>query len=160
MLDDVRKNIDLKLNVFEEYFDVPDEYQSEMEGLVNDMNSLGEECQDTVEYERRYAAEGLMERYNALFPHCIPKKHKMTKAEKRSSMEKTAEMLNDDKNNIITSELKDAKDMILTDIKDDLIAKNRERMIENETFDDYTRMSNAVEDTGRLLGFLGKKFKK
>lgn len=160
MIDEIKTCVDLKLNVFKEYFIVPDEFQCEMDDLVRAMEALGEECNDAVEFEERFASEGLMESYNALFPKCLPKKHKMTKAERRKSLEVGIDMLNKSKKEILNDGVKKFKENIRNDFKDDLIEKNRERMIEDGTFDDYTIATNKVDDIGRLAGFLRKKFKK
>jgi len=45
-------------------------------------------------------------------------------------------------------------------VESDTIAALRQNMINQGTYDDYTRATNAVDDVQRIGGFLGRLFGK
>ena len=95
---------------------------------------------------------------------CTPKAKKMTKEEKKQSVKIAKEILNENKEELAKDALRETTNRIINDKRDEMLAKSRERMIEDGTFDDYTIMRNKIHgfnDIGRFLGnIFGKKVKK
>ena len=82
----------------------------------------------------------------------------MTKEQKRESRKIAGEMIAGNKKEFIKDALSDAAGYVMTDVKGELIKENRERMIEEGTFGDYTRTTNAADDVKRITRFFAKKF--
>ena len=159
MTEEVRKCVDAKTGFFEEYFIVPNSLSDEFKRFVNETKELGESCQSAQEFESRFMSTGLSDCFNSLVSKCQPKPRKMTCDEKKHSKKVAKEILAENRENLVKDALTDIARMTANDIRDEQIAKNRERMIEDGTFADYTITRNRVEGAGRILRFLGGKFK-
>lgn len=95
--------------------------------------------------------------YGTYFEHDAKK---MTKEEKIQSMKITKDILYENRDKLAKNALKEASNRIINDKRDEMIEKNRKRMIENGNYDDYTRTRNNIEiikDTGNFLGNLFRK---
>lgn len=160
MIEEVRNSVDIRVNFFDEYYTIPAEMQSETDAFISDVKSLGEQCVDAVEFEQQFAAEGMQERFNSLLTKCIPKQRQLTEEEMKQSEEAVKSYMKDNKGDILKSQAEDAVDMLGVEAQSEVIAKTREKMIDDGTFADYTIASNAIEDAGRVAGFLARKFKK
>ena len=133
---------------------------SEVNTFIEDVTTLGNSCNSAAEFEEKFVSTGLSDRFNAILPKCTPKSTKMTKEQKQQSRKIAKEIFMENKNEIIKDEVTYIAGRALNEVKDEAIAKNRERMIENDTYADYTIRKNYIEDGGRLVGFLKNKFKK
>jgi len=160
MLEEIKKCIEIRTNFFEEYFTVPEEHLNEKNDFVNDMISLGENCSSAVEFEEKFASVGLSERFNAIIPKCVPKQHTMTAEEKQYSREVAKQIFEEDKERIIKESVEDVADSVMVAAESEMISQRRKAMIAAGTFDEYTRVSNAIDDTKTVAGFFGKLFKK
>ena len=89
---------------------------------------------------------------------CVPKPVQMTDEQKEYS-QSVMKDLNKDRD-FKKEFFDDVKDHVQTELNEELIAKRREIMTETGVFDEYTKVSNAVDDGGRLFGFFKKRFKK
>ena len=105
---------------------------------------MGESCSDSTEFESKFISSGLSEQFNNLLNCCTPKAYKMTDEEKQYSK----------------SIAKDVVDTIAVEAKEEAHAIKRKVMIEAGVFDEYTRVSNAIDDAGRVGKFIGGLFKK
>ena len=160
MLDEVKTCVDAKINFFEEYFSVPDDLKSEMDMFIKNIQSLGEQCSSASEFEQQFSTSELLNRFNTLVSKCIPKAKKMTKEEKIQSMKITKDILYENRDELAKNALKEASNRIINDKRDEMIEKNRKRMIENGTYDDYTITRNNIEIIKDAGSFLGNLFRK
>ncbi len=162
----VKTSVDIKLNFFAEYMEVPEALMQEFLEFKEDVKALGEQCADSTEFEHRFATEGYQDRMNDLIPGCIPKPVQMTAEQKRASHGLANEMTfgGSDPASVakgMTKEaVKTAAGMASTELKSEALRMRREQMIEAGTFDDYTRVTNKIEDAKIIGKFLGRKLGK
>ena len=157
MLDEVKNCVDAKINFFEDYFSVPDDLKSEMDMFIKNIQSLGEQCSSASEFEQQFSTSELLNRFNTLVSKCIPKAKKMTKEEKKQSVKIAKDILYENREEIAKDALKDTSNRIINDKRDDMLTKNRERMIEEGTYADYTIRRNKINS---IRDFLEKIFNK
>ena len=136
MLDEVKNCVDAKINFFEDYFSVPDDLKSEMDMFIKDTQALGEKCSSASEFEQQFSTSELLNRFNTLVSKCTPKAKKMTKEEKKQSVKIAKDILYENRAEIAKDTLKDTANRIINDKRDDMLTKNRERMIEEGTYAD------------------------
>jgi len=148
------------LNVFEQYYTVPEEMKGEFEIFKSDLLALAESSADSQAFEAAFMSSGLSDRYNGLLTRCTPKPYEMTEADKAASKEVRKQMFEENKEQIAKDILSDAADSVMMKAESDLITKRREAMIESGTLDEYTRATNAVEDIGWFAKSIGKFFGK
>ena len=157
MVDEVKTCVDAKINFFEEYFSVPDDLKSEMDMFIKDTQALGEKCSSASEFEQQFSSSELLNRFNTLVSKCTPKAKKMTKEEKKQSVKIAKDILYENRAEIAKDTLKDTANRIINDKRDDMLTKNRERMIEEGTYADYTIRRNKINS---IRDFLEKIFNK
>ncbi len=157
MLDEVKNCVDAKINFFEDYFSVPDDLKSEMDMFIKDTQALGEKCSSASEFEQQFSTSELLNRFNTLVSKCTPKAKKMTKEEKKQSVKIAKDILYENRAEIAKDTLKDTANRIINDKRDDMLTKNRERMIEEGTYADYTIRRNKINS---IRDFLEKIFNK
>lgn len=159
MKDDVKICVDSRVDFIVNYLDITPDNRDEFEKFVNDITALGERCGDYSEFENRFASEGLSDRFNSMVGKFPQKTHKMTKEEKDFSKATFRQMLKDNKEEIISDIVGDAADTARIHAEGELIAKNRERMIEEGVYDDYTIASNTADDIRTFFGLFKKRKK-
>ena len=157
MVDEVKTCVDAKINFFEDYFSVPDDLKSEMDIFIKDTQALGEQCISASEFEQQFSASELLNRFNTLVSKCTPKAKKMTKEEKIQSMKITKDILYENRDELAKDALKEASNRIINDKRDEMIEKNRKRMIEKGTYAEYTIRRNKINS---IADFLEKIFNK
>ena len=157
MLDEVKTCVDAKINFFEEYFSVPDDLKSEMDMFIKDTQALGEKCSNASEFEQQFSTSELLNRFNTLVSKCTPKAKKMTKEEKKQSVKIAKDILYENRAEIAKDTLKDTANRIINDKRDEMLTKNREKMIEEGTYADYTIRRNKINS---IRDFLEKIFNK
>lgn len=160
MVDEVKKCVDAKINFFEEFFSVPNDLKSEMEMFIKDTQDLGEKCSSASEFEEQFSTSELLNRFNTLASKCTPKAKKMTKEEKKQSVKIAKEILNENKEEFAKDALRETTNRIINDKRDEMLAKSRERMLEDGTFDDYTIMRNRIHGINDIVRFIGNIFRK
>ena len=158
MRDDVKICVNSRKDFFEKYYTVPDRLKAEVEKFIEDITALGERSQNAMEFEQAFQNEGYSEKFNNLLMGCVPKPVQMTDEQKEYS-QSVMKDLNKDRD-FKKEFFDDVKDHVQTELNEELIAKRREIMTETGVFDEYTKVSNAVDDGGRLFGFFKKRFKK
>lgn len=157
MLDEVKSCVDAKINFFEDYFSVPDDLKSEMDMFIKDTQALGEQCSSASEFEQQFSTSELLNRFNTLVSKCTPKAKKMTKEEKKQSVKIAKDILYENRAEIAKDALKDTANRIINDKRDEMLTKNREKMIEEGTYADYTIRRNKINS---IRDFLEKIFNK
>lgn len=157
MVDEVKTCVDAKINFFEEYFSVPDDLKSEMDMFIKDTQALGEQCSSASEFEQQFSTSELLNRFNTLVSKCTPKAKKMTKEEKKQSVKIAKDILYENRVEIAKDTLKDTANRIINDKRDEMLTKNREKMIEEGTYADYTIRRNKINT---IRDFLEKIFNK
>ena len=157
MVDEVKTCVDAKINFFEDYFSVPDDLKSEMDMFIKDTQALGEKCSSASEFEQQFSTSELLDRFNTLISKCTPKAKKMTKEEKKQSVKIAKDILYENRAEIAKDALKDISNRIINDKRDEMLTKNRKRMIEEGTYADYTIRRNKINS---IADFLEKIFNK
>lgn len=160
MIDDVKKCVDLRINLLDEYFIIPDEIQNEVQAIIENIISLGESCDNAVDFEERFVSEGLLDKYNDIFHKCMPKPAKVTKDQKQESINITKEMLKENRDELVSDAFCQVADRGMNDLRDKVIAETRKTMIKEGTMADYTIAKNYIEDSTRIFGFFKNKLKK
>jgi len=160
MRDDVKKCIEMRTDFFEKYYSVPDAVRGEVDDFIAEVNVLGESCGDAMEFEGKFAAQGLSEKFNALLVKCTPCPQEMSKEEKQNAKQVAKEMFKENKKQILKDVALDIADSVAMKAESELIEHNRQEMIKEGVYDEYTKVTNAVEDTTKIGGFLFKKFRK
>ena len=160
MVDEVKKCVDAKINFFEEFFSVPNDLKSEMEMFIKDTQDLEEKCSSASEFEEQFSTSEWLNRFNTLASKCTPKAKKMTKEEKKQSVKIAKEILNENKEEFAKDALRETTNRIINDKRDEMLAKSRERMLEDGTFDDYTIMRNRIHGINDIVCFIGNIFRK
>ena len=150
----MKEYIDAKCNVFTEYMQVPGELQGEFESLCAEMHALGEKCTDYYQFEEQFASTGLSDRYNGLLARCTPKPVQMTAQQKQDAFSMAKEQLS------AKDIVRDAADMAVTELQQEALSMRRKKMIEDGTFNDYTRTTNKIDDAARVGRFIFNKLKK
>ena len=153
--------INTRVDFFEKYVTVPAELQQEVADFVCDINALGEQSGDVAEFEAKFAAEGLSDRFNSLVTRCTPIPQEMTAEQKAYSKEVYQEI--HPKGEVAKDIFKDLADTACVEAEEELIAVDRRKRIEAGIDDDYTRATNYIDDAqivGKWLGGLFKKKKK
>lgn len=157
MVDEVKTCVDAKINFFEDYFSVPDDLKSEMDMFIKDTQDLGEKCSSASEFEQQFSTSELLNRFNTLISKSTPKAKKMTKEEKKQSVKIAKDILYENRAEIAKDALKDTSNRIINDKRDEMLTKNREKMIEEGTYADYTIRRNKINS---IANFLEKIFNK
>ena len=157
---EVKKCVDARLNLFEQYYTVPASLQGEVDAFTAAINRLGEASSSAAEFESAFASSPLQQQFNAILPRLSPKPYKMTQEDKANSRRVMKDILREDKEQIVSDAVMDAANTVKIEAESAAISQAREAMIQNGTLDDFTRASNMVQDTKNLFGFLGKKFGK
>lgn len=158
----VQQCVNSRVDFFDKYYTVPEALKPEVEAFISDVNRLGETAADAVDFENKFVSNVLNERFNSLLTRCIPKAYNMTAEEKQSSRETAKGIFKEDRSRIIKETVADAIDYAAVMANEELIAKQREAMIESDIFDEYTKASNAIDiltDGGNFLKNLFKKKK-
>ncbi|MEA4911953.1 MAG: hypothetical protein VB092_04975 [Oscillospiraceae bacterium] len=157
MTEDVKRCIDMRTDFFDAYFTVPEDVRGEVDDLVRDMTALGERCGSAAEFEECFASQGLSERFNAALARCVQKPMKRTKEQKQQSTKIAREMLRDNRAALAKDAVEQLAGAVQVEAESRFFQKRREEMIENGTFDEYTRTNNAVDALGGVVRFFKKK---
>jgi len=160
MREDILNSIQTRLDFFEQYYTVPDTARPDVDAFAAQMHELGEQSADAADFEARFAAAGMNERFTALLVCCTPKAVKMTAEQKQHSKEVAREIFEEDKERLIREGVREAVDHVAVELNEEAIAARRKEMIRDGVYDDYTRTSNAVDYATEGIGLLGKLFGK
>ena len=156
----VQQCVSSRVDFFDKYYTVPIELKPEVEAFINEINQLGDTATDAVDFENKFASSELNERFNSLLTRCIPKAYNMTNEEKQHSKETAKEIFKEDRSRIIKEAAAEVVDHAAVMATEELIAKRREKMIEEGVFDEYTKVTNVIDYTTDGVKFFKKLFKK
>lgn len=157
----VKISVDSRIDFFNKYYTVPENVRDSVENFKKEITTLGDSCSDSTEFESKFISSGLSEQFNNLLTCCTPKAYKMTEEEKQYSKSVAKEVVFEGgKKEAIKYIASDVADTIAVEANEDLIALKRKAMIETGVYDEYTRVSNAIDDAGRVGKFIGSLFKK
>lgn len=160
MTEEIKKCIDSRVDFIYEYYTIPSEGQEEVVDFIKRITDLGDSCKSATEFEEKFISTNLLGEFNSLLPKLSPKAYKMTKKDKQKSKKIFMEIVNENKKEIATDAIKDVGEIVEINMESKLIEKNREKMIEDGTFDEYTRMNNLlgdIKDIGKGLFSKAKK---
>ena len=160
MNDYIKQCVNSRVDFFDKYYTVPAELKPEVEAFIDDINQLGNAATDAVDFENKFASRGISERFNSLLTRCIPKAYNMTNEEKQHSKETAKEIFKEDRSRIVKEAAADVVDHTAVTVTEELIAKRREKMIEADVFDEYTKVTNVIDFATESGSFLKKLFKK
>lgn len=166
MKDDIKPCVDVRLNMFRDYLEVPESVAEEYRNFEAKMLSVAEESSSATEFESHFQAEGLQDEFNSIVTKCTPKAVKMTAQQEEDSRNMAKEMVFGTSDNAGAAKglakmvIKDAADIATTELHQEVLAQNRKRMIEEGTFDDYTRASNTLDNAVAAGKIIGKLFRK
>ncbi len=160
MKTDVKQCVDARLNFFEQYYTVPEEVKSDVDGFRDELLALAENCGDATSFEATFVSSGLSDRFNNLIIRCTPKPYQMSEDEKAYSKAVSKQMFEENKGQIAKDIAADVAESAMMAAESEAVARKRQIMIETGTFDEYTRATNAIEDVGWAAKTIGKFFKK
>ena len=160
MNDYIKQCVNSRVDFFDKYYTVPAELKPEVEAFIDDINQLGNAATDAVDFENKFASSDINERFNSLLTRCIPKAYNMTNEEKQHSKETAKEIFKEDRSRIVKEAAADVVDHTAVTVTEELIAKRREKMIEADVFDEYTKVTNVIDFATESGSFLKKLFKK
>lgn len=164
MIDEVRVCVEAKINWFNEYFETSNA-KTEVHEYFKRVIALGEGSKNAVEFEERHQNE-LAGDMAMLMQKCPPRSRPMTSDEKKQSIDMAKKMMfgGSDNKTVAKGIAKEVASHVagqaITEAEQELISKNRERMIEDGTFRDYnvaTNHTNTIKRAGKLFGKILKK---
>lgn len=157
----VKISVDSRIDFFNKYYSVPESAKNSVENFIKEITVLGESCSDSTEFESKFISSGLSEQFNNLLNCCTPKAYKMTDEEKQYSKSIAKDVVFEGGKKEIAKDIaKDVVDTIAVEAKEEAHAIKRKVMMEAGVYDEYTRVSNAIDDAGRVGKFIGGLFKK
>lgn len=157
MTEEVRVCVDAKLDSLVTYLEIPANVQPEFDDFCRRLAVFAEGFTGAQEFEAAFAQNELNTQFLSFYTKCTVKSTPMTKEQKKAALKTWGQMLEENSGDLAKEALTDIADTALLHAKSDMMTKNRERMIEEGTFDEYTRRSNRAEDAGNLLSRLFKK---
>ena len=157
MLDEVRACVEAKINSVETYLDVP---AGGLDSFKAELMAFAEPFNNATAFETAFAQSPLNQQFMGFYTKFPPKPYTMTAEDKAFVRQTTKEMFEENKSQIVHDALADAADSALLEAKSAARTARRQAMIESGTFDDYTRMSNTIEDVQIAGGLLKGLFKK
>ena len=161
MQEDVKTCVSARTDFFGKYMTVPPALQPELENFLEKITALGEASANAAEFEQKFQTTGLLEIFNGLVSRCTPQAYQMTAEDKAYSRQVAKEIFREDKDRILKEAAEDLLESVEMKAESDLRAQRIRQMSEAGVLDEYTKVSNAVEDAGIIARFfkgkLGKK---
>lgn len=157
MREDVKACVDARLNFFGTYMQVPPALAEEHSTFCQDTLTLAEASPDAGSFEQQFQNGDLSQRFNRLVSRCVPIAVAPTREQKQTSRQIAWET---QKENLARNVAAEFVDDLMMKTESDAIAANRQRMIQQGTYDDYTRASNAVDHVQRVGGLFKRLFGK
>lgn len=160
MRDDVKMCVNARFDMFEKYYIVPQNIAYQVESFCKEVTDLAEGCNDVADFEAKFISTGLSQKFNDLLISCTPKPYQISQEEQAFVNQTKKEMFEEDKEEIKKYIVDDVADSVKMEFESDIISAGRKVMIESGTLDEYTRITNVVEDVGIVAKGLGKLFGK
>lgn len=160
MQQDVRACVSARTDFFGKHMTVPAALQPELDSFLEKITALGEESADAAEFEQKFQGTGLMDVFNGLVTRCTPQAYQMTAEDKAYSRQVAKEIFREDKDRILKEAAEDLLESVEMKAESDLRAQRIKQMSDAGVLDEYTKVSNAVEDVGIVARFFKGKFGK
>lgn len=160
MRDDVKACVDARVNFFDQYYTVPANVQPEVDSFIKAVIDLGEGSADATSFESEFVSSGLSNQFNAILPKCTPKAAPVSAQYQEYSAQVEREFKEERKKQFADTLINDVTDSVVMKAESDAITAKNRQMAEAGILDDYTKVTNVVEDAGSAVGFLGKLFGK
>ena len=160
MLDDVRVCVEARTGFFSTYMTVPPALQPELDSFLARVTALGEESTSAAEFEQQFQTSGLSDMFNSLVTRCTPQAYQMTKEDKAYSRQVAKEIFREDKDRILKEAGQDLLESVELKGESEINAERIRQMSDAGVLDEYTKVSNAVEDVGILARFFKGTFGK
>lgn len=160
MLDEIKVCVEARTNFFGTYMTVPEQLQAELDDFISRICALGESCSSAGEFEQKFASSGLSDTFNSLVSRCTPQAHQMTRDEKAHARETAKEIFREDRGRILKEAGNDLLETVSMKAESDLRSASIKKMAEEGVLDDYTKVSNAIDDIGIIGRFFKRKFGK
>ena len=160
MKQDVLLCVNARLDFFNKYYTVPEAMQAEVDDFISKIKELGENSADSTAFEAAFTSSGLSAQFNAILPRLTPVPQSMTEEQKQYSKQVRKEVLGQTKGQLVKDIATDLADTVMVEANEEMIAQHREQMIDAGVFDEYTKVSNAVDNAGILGGFIKGLFGK
>jgi len=157
MTEDVLACVNSRTDLFGKYMTVPSELQPELDSFVARITALGEASANATEFEQHFQSSGLSDVFNGLVSRCTPQAYQMTEEDKAYSKQVSREIFREDKDRILKEAGQDLLESVEMKADSDLRSQRIRAMSEAGVLDDYTKVSNVVEDVGILARLFGKK---
>lgn len=159
----VKMCVDARLNMFSQYYTVPENVAADVDAFCRELTALGESSPDVASFEAAFASKGFSNRFNTLLSVCVPKPYQMNAQEQAHADETAREIFQEDKDRIKKEFIEDIGDSVQVKLDSDLAVARRRIMTEAGVMDEYTKISNITEDIGivgrGLKSLFGKKKK-
>ena len=159
MTQDVQVCVNARLDFFTKYYSVPAPMVPEVDAFVHQLYELAERSANAMEFEQGFATE-LSARFNGLLPRLQPVAQQLTPQQQEQARQNYQQMRQERGESLADDVASEFADDVAMKMESEMIAGARKRMIEDGTFGQYTRATNAVEDAQYLGGFLGRLFKR
>lgn len=160
MVPGVAQCVQVRVDFFEKYFTIPAGLQGVVDSFIRDMQVLGEGCGNPGEFEAAFVSTGLSDRFNALIPQCTPKAVELSQQDQQYSQQVAAEMKAERRKGLGKRIAMDVAESAQMEVEQELMSQNTRRMAQEGTLDEYTKVSNAVDDAQRVGGLFRRLFKK
>ena len=160
MNDSVKICVSARVDFFGKYYEVTPEAKPEVDAFIEEINALGKSCADSVEFEAKFASTGLSDKFNNLLTKCTPMAYKMSAEEKDYSKDVKKEIFKEDKGRIIKEEIEYMSEAAAMAVESEVLAERRRAMSDAGVFDEYTKVTNVIDDAKRIGGFFGGLFRK
>lgn len=160
MTEEVKLCVSARTEFFGKYMAVPPALQPELDSFLARITALGEASPDAAAFEQQFQATGLMDTFNSLVSRCTPQAYQMTKEDKAYSRQVAKEIFTEDKDRILKEAGQDLLESVELKVESEMNAERIKRLSDAGMLDEYTKVSNAVDDAGIIARFFKKKFRK
>lgn len=155
----IRNSIATRKKTVDDYYKVPANMQETYDALFRDMEELGESCADVAEFETKFAAGPLNQRYMDLFTKLKPNMGKVKDSYKEYlASDEGKEALADSLRDTAETEMRIMADDLTKDILDE-IAPDRHTIWRNSVFGHIEDAVEGVNAAKRIGGFLKNRKK-
>lgn len=159
MRDDVKACVDARVNFFGTYYDVPADVKPEVDKFITDVIALGEKSADAASFEAEFATE-LSNTFNSLLPRCTPKAVQVSPEYQAYTAQVQQEFKDERKKQLADTIINDVGESVVMRAESDAISARNRAMSDAGVLDEYTKVSNVIDDSKTLFGKLFGRKKK
>lgn len=160
MRDDVKACVDARVNFFAQYYTVPSCVQSEVDIFISEVSALGERSSDATAFESEFVSSGLSDRFNSILTRCTPKAVPVSADYQAYTAQVQQEFKDERKKQFADTFINDVSESVVMRVESDAVSARNRQMAEAGVLDEYTKVSNAIDDSKSLLGKLFGRKKK